>query len=524
VNRKGCLKGTREIVLDQIELWTRDFDRAAIYWLNGLAGTGKSAIAQSIAERVFADGQLGASFFCSRGIDSRDRRNLRSIFPTLAVQLARKYPEFRSILVPLVQSDPGIIDEPLYNQMDKLIVQPLKESAISTVIVIDALDECEDKEPTSAFLSVLGQFLSEIPKVKFFITGRPESRILEGFRLPPLMVATDVLALHKVSPKQTDRDIRLFFRHELLQLKNRQRGLDAWPTEEQLDLLCERAAGLFVYATATVKFIGDRRHGPKEQLDRVLTAPESSPYGGKAELPSRMLDSLYTSVLQEALGSDPEDHRRIRSILGAVTLTSSPLSPSAIAMLLGLDAEVVSRLLSRVGSLIILYEDVNHPVQPFHGSFRDFIIDPTRSGNERIHISPLDHHLELLTGCLELLNRTLERNMCNLPDVATDNEVEDLRERAERCISRGLRYACESWHVHLVDAHTAPARALKITSILRRFLEEKFLFWLEVLSALGTVKDAVDALELAADWLEVRRIYTPDVFPEFTHMNPGATC
>jgi len=69
--------------LDQIELWTRNFDEPPVYWLNGLAGTGKSTIAQTIAERVFADGQLGASFFCSR--DFEDRSNLHFIFPTLAV-------------------------------------------------------------------------------------------------------------------------------------------------------------------------------------------------------------------------------------------------------------------------------------------------------------------------------------------------------------------------------------------------------------------------------------------------------
>ena len=51
--------------------------------------------------------------------------------------------------------------------MKKLIVQPLNEANISTVIVIDALDECEDEEPASAILSVLGRLVSEIPKVKF---------------------------------------------------------------------------------------------------------------------------------------------------------------------------------------------------------------------------------------------------------------------------------------------------------------------------------------------------------------------
>ena len=103
-------------------------------------GTGKSTIAQTIAERVFADGRLGASFFCSR--DSKDRRNLHYIFPTLAFQLTQKCPEFRSILVPLLQSNSNIVHDSLYNQMEMLVVEPLSLSNISTIIVIDALDEC----------------------------------------------------------------------------------------------------------------------------------------------------------------------------------------------------------------------------------------------------------------------------------------------------------------------------------------------------------------------------------------------
>ncbi|KAF9646351.1 hypothetical protein BDM02DRAFT_3061612, partial [Thelephora ganbajun] len=488
-----CLKGTRGAVLNEIELWARDFDKPSVYWLNGLAGTGKSTIAQTVAERIFADGQLGASFFCSR--DFEDRRDLKFIFPTVAVQLARNYPKFRSIFVPLVQSDPEIAHESLHNQMDKLIVRPLKESGISTVIAIDALDECKDEEPASAILS--------IPKVKFFVTGRPEPRIREGFRLPLLAEATDVFILHNVEPSLVNNDIRLFFKQSFLELARRQRELDDWPTREQLDLLCERAAGLFVYAAATIQFIDHRNNDPEGQLDRLLRSPGSSAREGKARLKANTtLDSLYISILQEAFGDDdPEDDHKTRSVLGAVILAANPLSPTAIATLLGLGAKDVFLRLSSIHSLLIFQEGVDSPVRPFHKSFPDFIVDPTRCTNERFHISPSSHHRELLTGCLELMNQTLERNMCNLPDAVANREVGDLRERAERHLDPTLRYACKSWHKHLADGHTVCIPA--ITSILRRFLEKKFLFWLEVLSVLGAAREAVDALDVAAKWLEV---------------------
>ena len=388
--------------------------------------------------------------------------------------------------------------------MDKLIVQLLMESEISTVIVIDALDECKDDESASAILSVLGQFVSKVPNVKFFVTGRPEPRIRTGFRLPLLAKATDVFVLHGVEPSQVNNDIRLFFTHRFSEIATRRRRLDSWPTEEQMDLLCERAAGLFVHAVATVRFIDHKNNNPKTQLDRILQSPESSVREGKTRFnATTTLDSLYTSILQEAFGDgDPEDDPKIRSVLGAVILAANPLSPSTIAALLGLDIDDVSPLLSSAHSLLTLQDDDNRPVRPFHKSFPDFITDPTRCVDQRFHVSPPDHHSELLTGCLELMNRRLERNMCKLPDAVTNSEIEDLQERTEQCIDQGLRYACKSWHKHLVG--TVLSQTPTVKSVLRLFLEERFLFWLEVLSVLGATREAVDALEAAVKSLDVR--------------------
>ena len=444
---------------------------------------------------MFSDGRLGASFFCSR--DFEDRSNLHFIFPTLATQLARRYPKFRSIFIRLVQSDPGIAHESLFNQMDKLIVRPLKKSTISTVIVIDALDECKDEEPASAILSVLARFVSDLPRVKFFLTGRPEPRIRTGFRLPLLAEATDIFILHNVEPSLVNSDIHLFFKHSFQELTHHRPGLDNWPTKGQLDLLCKRAAGLFVYAVATIKFLGHRNNNPRGQLDLLLQSQEHGGLEGDVELrEGATLDSLYTSILQGAFGKDhPRDDPKVRSVLGAIVLAANPLSPSSIAALFGFDIQDVSLRVSSIHSLLILQEDVNYPIQPFHKSFPDFIINPYRCTNKRYQISPSDHHMELLIGCLELMNHTLQKNMCNLPEAVRNSEVPDLKERREKYIPNALEYACKSWHKHLPDNLTA--QGPKITAILHHFLANKFLCWLEILSVFGAVRDAIAALEVA---------------------------
>ena len=183
-DRCGCLRGTRRGVLLQLEDWLENERGQRVLWLNGLVGTGKSTIAQTFAEITFAEGKLGASFFCSRNFE--DRRNIRAIFPTLAFQLAYQYPQFREELLQVLRANPEVGQESLVSQMEKVIVGPLKAINIPTLVIIDALDECKDEEPASALLSVLSRYVDEIPNVKFFITGRPEPPIRSGFRLKSL--------------------------------------------------------------------------------------------------------------------------------------------------------------------------------------------------------------------------------------------------------------------------------------------------------------------------------------------------
>jgi len=498
-NRKGCLKGTRENVLNEVELWAEDFDKSHIFWLNGLAGTGKSAIAQTVSERMFADGRLGASFFCSRGFE--DRSNLQFIFPTLAFQLAHKYPDFRSTLIPLLQSNPDILHESLQDQLQRFLVDPLKAAGIETVIVIDALDECKDEEPESAILLVLGQLAPMIPGVKFLITSRPEVHITSGFRRPLLEALTEVFVLHHVEPHTINNDIRHFFKHELLRLSRRCNNAKGWPTDKQLDLLCQRAAGLFVYAVATINFIDHKFQNPSKRLNVIIGSPESTTHEARVKLKAyTSLDTLYISIFREAFhDNDDDDNSMVRSVLSTVVLAANPLSQSAIAVLTGLDSNQVQSLLGLIQSLLILPQDPDDPVQPFHKSFPDFITDPTRCVDTRFYV-PLHYHLNLAHNCLEIMDTLLKKNMCSIPDYTLNSKVENLPERIkESGIPGALEYACKSWYKHLF---VAKDQAVDVVSALCHFLEGKFLFWLEVLSVLGDVGDAVRALIAATKWLD----------------------
>ena len=63
----ACLNNTRVNLLNDIYAWVDGKNERCIFWLNGMAGTGKSTIARTVARRYYEQQRLAASFFFSKG-------------------------------------------------------------------------------------------------------------------------------------------------------------------------------------------------------------------------------------------------------------------------------------------------------------------------------------------------------------------------------------------------------------------------------------------------------------------------
>ena len=497
-NRQGCLRGTRKDVLWEIEHWLTDEREQRIFWLNGLAGTGKTTIAQTFAETSFAEGRLGASFFCSR--DFENRSNLQTIFPTLAFQLAYQYPSFRIKLLQVLRARPNAGQESLCLQMEKLIVGPLKTTRIPTLIIIDALDECKDEEPASAVLSILSRYVDEIPDVKFFITGRPEPRIRSGFRLESLLPITEILKLHEVKPEAVNNDIELFFRIRLTELTKRRSDCNLpedWPSSSEIEILCKKAAGFFIYASTVVKLFTSKNRTPTEQLNRIISLPQSTSHEGRFGV-----DLLYTQVLDQAVDNlDPDDeelHFRFRNVVGAVLLVFNPLSIKALSDLLRVSN--ISTTLRSLHSLLLIPASEAAPVCVFHKSFPDFLMDPKRCKDRRFLVEPMVHHTEILLSCFSLMSKRLKKNICKLDDYIILSDVKDLSAHQKEYIGDSLEYACHFWTKHLLKIPSNSPHIEEVHNAIKKFFTEYLLFWIEVLSLTGNLNVGVHALNDIQQW------------------------
>ena len=471
-----------------------------VFWLNGLAGTGKTTIAQTFAETSFADGKLGASFFCSR--DFENRSNLQAIFPTLAFQLAYQYPMYREQLLKVLRANPDVGQESLCSQLEKVIIRPLQVTNIPTLIIIDALDECKDKEPASAILSLLSRYVYKIPEVKLFITGRPEPPIRKGFRLELLRPITEVLKLHEVMPALVDEDIRLYLRTHLTNIAKTRSTCEfpeGWPSLPDVDVLCKKAAGFFIYASTVIKFVGSKHHLPTERLDQIISHLQTHTHEGG-------VDALYTQILELAFYDvDLGDHdlfSNFRTVVGAVLMVFQPLSGDDLSTLIrncGTTSHILTTL-NPFHSLLNVSEDKSNPIRVFHKSLPDFLTDQKRCKDKQFLIDPLVHHENIFFSCLELMRKQLRRNICNLEDYAFLSDVKDLCLLRKTHIRSPLEYACCFWTKHLAKIPGNGPCSKQIQEEIDNFFTSCVLYWIEVLSTLGCLETAVYGINDIRKW------------------------
>ena len=499
-NREGCLRGTRKGVLWEIERWLTDEQEQRVFWLNGLAGTGKSTIAQTFAETSFADGKLGASFFCSR--DFEGRSNLQAIFPTLAFQLAYRYPSFRVELLPVLKANPDAGQESLCSQIEKLIVGPLKTADIPTLIIIDALDECKDEQPASAILSILSRYVDEIPTVKFFITGRPEARIRTGFRLRSLLPITEVFKLHEVKAEAVDSDIKLFFQTQLANLVENRSDCSAtgdWPSSFDIEILCKKATGFFIYASIVIKFVASENSVPAQRLALITSLPESTVEEGRSGI-----DQLYTKVLEQAFhkthANNSKQYLHFRTVVGTILLILNPLPIKALSELLSYDIPQICSTIRSLHSLLLIPDKPEDPICAFHKSFPDFLTDPDRCEDKKFLVEPTVQHVEILLSCLNLMRMRLKKNICNLDDYAVLSEVKDLSAQRRDHIGDALEYACRFWTKHLLGIPATSPHVKKVQEAIDVFFKTCLPYWIEVLALMGNLGVGVYAMNDIEQW------------------------
>jgi hypothetical protein len=490
-------------------------DSPPVYWLKGLAGTGKTTIARSVAELAAQQGLLGATFFFSR--TDIARRNSLAVIPTLAYRLARWRLELRRLVCDAVDRHPDIADHgSVREQARRLLAEAL--SALSSpvprvLIILDALDECDKIEDVEGgqLLSALFDCLAVLPlTTKILVTSRDEPSIRRMFDAEQSDHPARTLALHTdIEAHVVNADLSLYFAHELGQI-GKATGDMSWPHPPIIEQLVCRAGTLFVYAATVVNYIrGRRKYSSLDQLlDQVLAGDLR---GGRQRWP---LDRLYLQILMNISLDDgwytEEQRVEVLDTVGSLVLLQEPLSIEAIARLVDKSQALMDGLES------LLWKSDDGTVRLFHPSFADFVGDQNRCtdlsfpANEGILtgisflVVPEEHHHRLAYRCLAVMNAHLQYDICKLnqPWISND-EIENWHDRLDCCVPHELRYASKFWVVHLTKAGK-PERSL--LTALDTFCREHLLHWIELLSLMRTLYVMDEYLPMVFGWCQVRLV------------------
>ncbi|KAF9262656.1 hypothetical protein L218DRAFT_1077858 [Marasmius fiardii PR-910] len=396
----NVLAGTRKEILERICQWIEDPSKEnRVYWVNGTAGAGKSAIAQALSEKYTLARRLAAVFFFSRNDSTRD--NLDPFVATLALQLATSdvlQPLLASFIHQTVHSMPEIFHKNWEVQFKRLIEEPCAQvdprqwPQLPQLVIIDGVDECIEVGSQKRLLRMIQNSTSTLP-LDFLIFSRPEphiSRILfhESFTPSPLRLALgDFDVWH---------DIETYLRHEFARIREEHRNTlpssqAYWPDDSVIQELLCRATGQFIYATTVMKFIdvGKRPLTPTQRLDVILRATRA----GNLSSPYPDLDLLYSQILQYCLNEDGKLQKVLKLIVSPVsedtysrstfTLYGSHYvgwrSCWALEQLLQLNEGEATALVSGLHSILDIPASKTKNITVLHASFSEFLLDQDRA-------------------------------------------------------------------------------------------------------------------------------------------------
>jgi len=433
-----CAPGTREKVIADIMDWIKQASPdMSVMWLNGPFGNGKSAIMQTIADKLRDDTSLNhllaASFFFSRGKPDRDKA--KSFIPTIAYQIAINVPDARQVINKALIQDPTILSKSIDAQLRYLITKPLYEVTCysslyapfhTPTVIIDGLDECEGHASQRLILkAITTAVFKEHTPLRFLIASRPEPQISETFSTEPLDQHHYPITL--VCDYKTDEDLRRFLRSRFDEICRQRFGIVStverpWPSEEDLSTLVYRASGQFLYASTVLKFVDSDTAHPTHQLTLILQRRSGNAFSNMDELYMEILEScprqeILPSFLHSLLTEDVLHSRH--SSWDIWFLRPTLADHSAISGLLSEDVSVILRWLPAIieverppkqdlpydWPLQQIMQLYSPKLSIHHESFIEFLTDPSRSGKFHVDMDVAYHeikvHLDaLLAECL----------------------------------------------------------------------------------------------------------------------------
>ncbi|KAF7970912.1 hypothetical protein HWV62_22610 [Athelia sp. TMB] len=478
-----CLPGTRVSVLSIIEAWAQHANSERVYWMKGVAGSGKSAILHTIAQMLQRAGRLGSAFFFSR--DTTSRNTPSTLFTTIARDLASLHPSTAASIARALEAEPALVSASLSRQFDALILGPSRHLPCDRpiVLIIDALDE-----------SISHDLDTLPPQLRILIASRPTSTIEEYLsgRSHVMTHSIDIFSA------ENSRDIAAYVDAQLRDKAILTKMGLTTPDETMIRNLQKSAEGLFVWAVTVCNFLRTA-YKPTKKLQALLSkAVQHLP-------PERKIDQLYAAILAECGDWEDADFRKDYDlVMGTIVAAKRPLSLAAVRALHDGSQELdPEQLLQRFGSVLIGFRDPSQPIRILHLSFKEFITDRAAhdDSTKHFHISEKAHSARLAELCIKTLNRELTKPIAGTGYLTEDPEdipgIPRIMGASEQVV-----YGSAHWTDHLPDVEELQM----IRSHIITLISLHFFTWIEIAASTDVFRGSLAIRQ----WMQQR-------IPELDH-------
>ncbi|KDQ11780.1 hypothetical protein BOTBODRAFT_446253 [Botryobasidium botryosum FD-172 SS1] len=484
----GCLLDTREALLEEIMRWIRGPSAsggAEIFCLTGVAGSGKTAIAHTVARRCHEEGILASSFFFNREFEERNRPD--KLLSTMARDLAR-YPNICGQLSSALEADQSLATASLSRQFTHLVAEPCGRHTFgaSIALVLDALDEINSPPDV---LKIFRDDFHKLPQAfRLFVTSREMEYIDIYFsRSPHVRLRTIDLG---AGVNLSDLRTYIYWRFGDIAEKF---GLEtSWPDEGLKNLFISRAQGLFQWAAAVFQAL-ECAYDPAGELEALLAGLQTG------LSPEEKMDEIYSKILQAYKWNALGFRRDYGLVMGTILAAKRPLSVSALQTLHP-GIPNISKLLSRLGALLTGWRCPSQPVQILHLSLRDFLT-ARASNNAPFYIRENDHSRRLGLFCLAFINENLKPDTPGVGYLKSD--LPGIPTITKNQVSEELWYACEFWAAHVLE-FKAPVPT-ELVELLRKFLSAQLIPWMEVCTSVDSFKGS----QHVRTWIQ--SVFTEDI-------------
>ena len=409
----------------------------------------------------------------------------------MAVQLARNVPQTQQFIANALLEQDNIADQSLRDQWRKLILRPLSrlDSKSSYVLIVDALDECDNEDDIRKILQLLSEARTlKSTRLRIFLTSRPEIPIRHGFCQIPDNEHQNFV-LHNISPSIVNHDISIFLQYSLKFIAA-ERSLGAgWPGKQIVERLVYTASGLFIWAATACRFIREGKRFAAKRLDMILQSSTTTTNG-----PEQHLNGMYLTVLRQSTADysaeDAEElYCMLKSLLGSIVTLFSPLSIQSLSELINIPKEEVVQTLDDLHAILDIPQDQISPIRLHHPSFRDFLCTKERCSDSNFRVDEKHAHQILAEYCIQLMSKSLKKDICQQEAPGTFvTDVENCR--IEQYLPPSVQYACLYWIQHLQKSGTQ----LYDNGYVYQFLQIYLLYWLEALGWMGKTSEGILAI------------------------------